>query len=699
MTANWKCEVCGYVHSGREPPDCCPICGAAKEVFTVMEAVRASPPPAEEVSSWRCNICGYLHSGETPPEPCPVCGAEASLFEGSNTSPAPSGGGADAGPIVIIGAGIAGMTAAEQARLAASHVPITLVSAEGGLPYFRLNLTRYLAGEVDEPDLVMHESEWFRHNRVDLIEALAEKIDRAARRVLLRGGRTLDYDRLILANGSHPFVPPIPGAELDGVMILRTLDDAKSLLEQASAKARVVCIGGGLLGLETAGALAKQGLDVTVLEGNGTLLPRQLTEEAGLRLGKHVEESGIAVRTAARVAEIVGNGAVAGVRLRDGHSIPADMVVLATGVRPNSSLARQCGLAVRTGIVVDDRMVTSDPHILACGDVAEHLGVLYGIWPASYAQGSVAGSNAAGQSALFGGFPPSNRLKVLDVNLFSIGLFQPPDASYSVFEEEEGATYRRLVLRDGRIVGANLYGDTDLAILVKDAVEQGTQIPELTGLLEGLPRFAEFCGLNTVGRIDNERNLKMATLKGSRTEKNLLAAFAGESQARNRYTYAAGVARKAGFLQIAEIFTETADNEKEHAKRFFKFLEGGMVEITAPYPAGVIDDTAGNLKAAAAGENEEWTELYPGFAAVAEEEGFPEVTAAFTMIAKVEKEHEERYLKLLESVESGKVFRKDQPVQWKCRNCGYIHEGVEPPQKCPACVHPQSYFEVRATNF
>ncbi len=191
----------------------------------------------------------------------------------------------------------------------------------------------------------------------------------------------------------------------------------------------------------------------------------------------------------------------------------------------------------------------------------------------------------------------------------------------------------------------------------------------------------------------------MASLKGTQTEKNLLAAFAGESQARNRYTYAAGVARKAGFLQIAEIFTETADNEKEHAKRFFKFLEGGMVEITAAYPAGVIDDTAGNLKAAAAGEKKEWTELYPGFARTAEEEGFPEVATAFTMIAKVEKEHEERYLKLLENVESGSVFKKAQPVEWKCRNCGYVHSGDEPPQKCPACVHPQSYFEVRATNY
>lgn len=191
----------------------------------------------------------------------------------------------------------------------------------------------------------------------------------------------------------------------------------------------------------------------------------------------------------------------------------------------------------------------------------------------------------------------------------------------------------------------------------------------------------------------------MAELKGTETEKNLLAAFAGESQARSRYTYAAGVARKEGMLQIAEIFMETAENEKEHAKRFFKFLKGGMVEITAAYPAGVIDSTAGNLKAAADGENEEWTELYPKFAAQAEKDGFPEVAAAFTRIAEVEKEHEARYRKLLENVEKGTVFSKGESVRWKCRNCGYVHEGDGAPEKCPACLHPQSYFEVKAENY
>lgn len=192
----------------------------------------------------------------------------------------------------------------------------------------------------------------------------------------------------------------------------------------------------------------------------------------------------------------------------------------------------------------------------------------------------------------------------------------------------------------------------------------------------------------------------MANLKGTKTEKNLLKAFAGESQARNRYTYFASVAKKEGYQQISAIFTETADNEKEHAKRFFKFLDSGeALEITAMYPSGKIGTTLENLKNAAAGEKEEWDELYPEFAEVAQEEGFSEVAAAFRMIAKVEKEHEERYLKLAQNVENGNVFKKDEKVRWKCRNCGYVHEGSEAPKKCPACVHPQSYFELKEANY
>ena len=193
--------------------------------------------------------------------------------------------------------------------------------------------------------------------------------------------------------------------------------------------------------------------------------------------------------------------------------------------------------------------------------------------------------------------------------------------------------------------------------------------------------------------------IKAMSIKGTKTEQNLLKSFAGESQARSRYTFFASVAKKEGYEQIAGVFMETAEQEKEHAKKFFKYLEGGMVEITASYPAGVIATTAENLAAAAAGENEEWAELYPEFAKIADEEGFPQIANTFRQIAKVEAEHEARYRTLLGRVEAGKVFEREEEIEWQCRNCGFVIKSKKAPVKCPACEHPQAYFEPKKNNY
>ncbi|MCX6225246.1 MAG: rubrerythrin family protein [Bacteroidia bacterium] len=189
------------------------------------------------------------------------------------------------------------------------------------------------------------------------------------------------------------------------------------------------------------------------------------------------------------------------------------------------------------------------------------------------------------------------------------------------------------------------------------------------------------------------------TIKGTQTEKNLLKAFAGESQAKNRYEFFAKAARQEGFEQIAALFEETAENEQSHAKQFFRFLEGGPVEITAIYPAGRVGTTAENLKASARGENEEWTILYPEFERIARDEGFKEVANAFKLIAKIEAEHEKRFEKLYENIETGKVFERDEKVRWKCRKCGYVHEGTKPLENCPACQHPKGFFELKESNY
>lgn len=191
----------------------------------------------------------------------------------------------------------------------------------------------------------------------------------------------------------------------------------------------------------------------------------------------------------------------------------------------------------------------------------------------------------------------------------------------------------------------------------------------------------------------------MKSIKGTQTEQNLLTAFAGEAQARNRYTYFASAAKKEGYEQIAALFLETADQEKEHAKRFFKYLEGGSVSVTASFPAGTIDTTEENLKAAAMGENEEWTDMYPRFAQTADEEGFPEIAATFRAVIAAERAHEERYLKLLSRLTDGDFFIRDREIWWQCRNCGYVFKGAEAPKSCPACNHPQAYFESKRENY
>lgn len=191
----------------------------------------------------------------------------------------------------------------------------------------------------------------------------------------------------------------------------------------------------------------------------------------------------------------------------------------------------------------------------------------------------------------------------------------------------------------------------------------------------------------------------MADLKGTQTEKNILTAFAGESQARNRYTYFTSQAKKEGYVQVSDIFAETANQEKEHAKRLFKLLRGGEVEITGAFPAGSIGTTVENLKASAAGENYEHTEMYPGFAKIAEEEGFNDIAVVFRSIAVAEKQHEKRYLDLAANIDADRVFKRDAPVVWRCRNCGYLHEGNEAPQICPACDHPQAHFELLGENW
>lgn len=433
----WICRVCGYVHRGPEPPEVCPVCDASREEF--------EPLPEDEPA---------------PGTPEPVAAGESSSA-------------AKATRIVVIGAGSAGMAAVEALRKTSPTAEIVLISQEPELPYYRLNLTRYLAGEVNREDLFIHPAEWYQEQQVQLLLGTeVSALHLAEHAVQLNDGRRLPFDKLLLAAGANPFIPPIPGADRRGVTSLRTVQDADYLLEACAAGARCVCIGGGLLGLETAGALARRGAQVTLLEGHGWLLPRQLNERAGQILGEHVGRIGITLWKKAKTREILGDEHVRGVLLEDGSTVPADLVVIATGIRSNCSLAQRAGLEVKQGVLVNNQLITSHPDVLAAGDVAEHNGVVYGLWTASQAQGAIAGRNLAGAGAEFTGLPRSSTLKVLGLDLFSIGQIMPTDAGGQVVEEERDGRYYRFVFQEGRLVGAILLGDTQVMAVAKKAVEE-----------------------------------------------------------------------------------------------------------------------------------------------------------------------------------------------------------------------------------
>ena len=343
----------------------------------------------------------------------------------------------------------------------------------------------------------MHPESWYEDRGVQLLRGAEVVSLRPAEQVVeLRGGRRVPYDRLLLAAGAHPFLPPFPGASREGVTALRTVADADQILDSAGSGAKCVCIGGGILGLETAAALAGRGVDVTFLEGHGWLLPRQLNQRAGEVLAEQVLARGIKLQSQARTREIVGDERVRGVLLEDGEMIPADLVVIATGIRPNSYLARLAGLAVDRGVVVDDTLETSHPNVFAAGDVAEHRGVIYGIWGPSQHQGSIAGLNMVGIRTEFGGIPRSNTLKVLGVDLFSIGRITAEDGSFDAIDHERDGRYSRFVFHDNHLVGAILLGDTTLTARVKSAIERRE---DFSGELRKGPNGEQFAAYLTAG--------------------------------------------------------------------------------------------------------------------------------------------------------------------------------------------------------
>lgn len=376
---------------------------------------------------------------------------------------------------LIIGNGVAGTTAAERIRDKDPSGRIVIVAEEPYPFYSRIMLINYLAGEIDEKALYLKSSAWYKDNSIELLlNVRAERLDPVSRYVTLSTGERLGYDRLLIATGGNPFIPSIKNADMEGLFTIRGLDDAKRVLKYVEQGNRnLILIGGGVLGLEVGNALRKRGCTVTVVEFFPRLLPRQMDPQGAELLRKQMEGMGFRFCLGVKSKEIIGRKAVDGLLLEDGRKIEGDIIILSAGIVPDAELARNAGLKVNRGVVVDDRMETSVSKIYAAGDVAEHNGQLYGIWPAAEQQGQVAGINMAGGSAIYKGTTPSNILKVAGIDLVAAGDIDPEDRNEACrFVDKDAFVYKKLVFKKDTFVGMILYGNlTELSFLMKALAE------------------------------------------------------------------------------------------------------------------------------------------------------------------------------------------------------------------------------------
>ena len=454
-----------------------------------------------EVPRWQCGRCRHVHVAQDPPPFCPMCAAVRAKFEPAPEgaeAPATGADGAEGVPrpapppaarprpagrrILVVGRGIAGHVAARTARSTDTAARITLVSEEPSF-YNRLNLTRFLAREIEREALFDHGAAWYDEHQVEpLGRTRVIALDPVRKAVLLAEGRELEYDALVLAHGSSAATPPFYREGLEGLVALRALADAEAIAAGSSRGARVVVIGGGVLGLEAASGARKRGGAVHVLEHMPRLMPRQLDAAAAGLLASRVRDAGIGVETGATVTEILGAERVEGVRLADGRRVPADLVVVSTGIKPNVDWVKRSGIRCRRGVIVDDRMRTSAPDVFAAGDLCEWRGQVVGSWANAEEQAKVAGTNAAGRMASYEGVLAATVLKCFPLNVVSLGeiVDDSPEIRSTVIEDPELGSYKKVVFRSGIPVGAILVGPATGLGEVRRLVEGGRDLLHLS---------------------------------------------------------------------------------------------------------------------------------------------------------------------------------------------------------------------------
>ncbi len=505
----WKCTVCGYIEEGVNPPDECPICGVGPEMFEKIEEEKTSneekslnskksenlekseKPKLEETKGntyiWKCTVCGYIEEGAQPPEKCPVCGVGPEYFvkleetkeEKNQENDSIS---AKKENIVIIGASGAGMGAAVEIRKRNKASDITILSKEGVKGYYRPQLTKMLSrNDVTIEQLAIKTDDWFKENKVKLLlNKVVERIDTVNSKVILKDNEEIPYTKLIIASGAEVFVPPLEGRDKKGVFTLRYVKDGDEIKDYAKGKNTAAIIGGGILGLEAASELNKMGLEVTVLERGDRILPRQLDHDASKVLEQIVDNVGVNFLKFVNTKEIIGDEAVKGILLDNGETVQADVVIISTGVKANTEIAKDTGIEIKRAIVVNERMETAVPGIYACGDCAEYEGINYALWSEAIEQGKTAGINAAKGDYTYSTIIPSTTLNAFGTSVFSIGdIGSDPEAEYKTYEGNDSKSYIKLYFKNNILAGGILIGDTSKTVVLINGFEKSKTMDEM----------------------------------------------------------------------------------------------------------------------------------------------------------------------------------------------------------------------------
>lgn len=480
-----------------------------------VEFAKAIQQKKQDVSKlkWRCLVCGHIHEGAEPPEICPACGVGKENFELVQVEDAFVNNTEE--KFVIIGGGIAALSAAEAIRERNKTASITMVTNEPVLPYYRPMLSDYLGEELKAERLFIHDLAWYRDNRIEVLTSqTAAKIDTETKQVVTEEGLEIKYDKLIIATGARSNVPPLKGADIPGVFTMRSLEDARRLKEALQTARKAVVIGGGVLGLEAVEEMVSQGIKVMVVEYNERLMPRQLDPDASERLKALMEAKGITLQLGVSTEEIIGDEAVKEVRLSNGEILPADVVLLSTGVKPNVELAQEAGVEVKQGIVVDQQMRTSIDGIYAVGDVAQFGERVIGLWPVSMEMGRIAGAAAAGEWVEFKMPTISTMLAAFEREIFSIGDVNWPDGQVrTVVVDDPSVNYfKKSYIKDGVLVGeiviaSQVDSSESMQQLGRDA--EGKQVHNkwkcrICGYIHEGPEPPEVCPVCGAGKEDFE---------------------------------------------------------------------------------------------------------------------------------------------------------------------------------------------------